>query len=183
MCLEPQFNLLLLPLRGISDIELLFECAYLLAYIVIYNFAYSLLLALFASSQFVLPLLQQMHSLCVSGRLFYLQPQLPYKMLDIAYLLSERILLLYSCRVLYLEIHVLTTNISHHDSLPLDSLCKLPLQRNIFILQVLHLLQLGLSGASSVFLLLLVDRMQLSIQISELCLLHLIKIDTLPFIT
>ena len=72
MCLESKFNLLLLPLSGISDIELLLECAYLFTYVVIDNFAYPLLLSLFTSPQLVLLFLNQMHPLRICGRLFYL---------------------------------------------------------------------------------------------------------------
>ena len=57
VCLESEFNLLLLPLRGISDIELFLECAYLFPYVIIDHLAYPLLLSLFAPPQLILPLL------------------------------------------------------------------------------------------------------------------------------
>lgn len=78
-------------------------------------------------------------------------------MLDVAYLLSECVLLSDPCRILHLEVHVLTGYVGHHYPLPLDGLRKLPLQCNVLILQVLYLLQLGLRRASSVLLLLLID--------------------------
>jgi hypothetical protein len=183
VCLESEFNLLLLPLRGISDIELFLECAYLFPYVIIDHLAYPLLLGLFAAPQLILPLLYEVHPLSIRGRLLYLQPQLPNKVLDVTYLLPECVLLSDPCRILHLEVHVLPGDVGHHHPLPLDSPGELPLQRNVLVLQVLHLLQLSLGRARSVLLLLLVDRVQLGIQIRILRFLHLLKVNTLPFIT
>lgn len=183
MCLESEFNLLLLPLRGISDIKLFLKCAYLFPYVIIDHLAYPLLLSLFAPPQLILPLLYEVYPLSIRGCLLYLQPQLPYKVLDVAYLLSERILLSDPCRILHLEVHVLPADVGHHHPLPLDSPSELPLECNVLVLQVLYLFQLSLGGARSVLLLLLVDSVQLGIQISILRFLHLLKVDALPFIT
>jgi len=181
--LESEFNLLLLSLSGISDIELFLERPDLLPYVIIDDLAYPLLLSLLAAPQLILLLLNEVHSLRVGGRLLDLQPQLPYQVLDVAYLLPQCVLLRDASRVLHLEVHVLPTDVRHHHPLPLDRTRQFPLQGHVLRLQVLYLLKFGLGGARSVLLLMLADRVELGMQIRILRFLHLLEIDALPFIT
>ncbi len=150
MRFESELDLLLLPLRGTGDIELFLEGPYLFLYVLVDNLADTFLFDLLAPFQLQLPLLQRVHSLCVSRHLLYLKPQLPYKVLDIADLLSQCVFFSDACSILALEVGVLAGDIGHDHALALDSLGELALQGHILRLQVVDLLEFTLGRGRSV---------------------------------